>query len=505
MLGVHVRGVQTLTMTSNSLESLEDVSELAGMPCLSCLDLKDNELEDPAVIDVFESMPALRVLYLQGNPVVKTIRHYRKTVLSRLPGLRFLDDRPVFDEERERVTAWAEGMAAGGAKAAAANERATIAAQKQRQREADERNFRAFEAMIRHPTAPGEDEARSEAFLGAAEAATAVARRVAAAALPAGAEPVEPEPMTAEQLRRAAAAAEAAGAEVRRGAGGVASVAASAADVAAASASSAPGRGGETESKASEGAEDDDVGGPEAGRWRAVSPTSEPVPRAAAAAATAAVSASVPASRPVTPPASTGAGAATRAGTGRPKADPFNRAGADREAEAVLEPCRSGSEAAVRAYRQAPAGIGRQVFRDAVGTAADSTAASTVDTDIGVEAAVSKTRLPAAAVGAGAGAGKRAPAASTANPADLTGLGGDEAPAGHVERSLPERPGLRTHREARLAGPLLGGTARLDPAGDARRWDAQAPEAAASVALPHEGAAALLPAGALSADVEDMD
>lgn len=40
------------------------------------------------VEDVLENMPALTVLYLKGNPVVKKIKHYRKTLIARLPKLK---------------------------------------------------------------------------------------------------------------------------------------------------------------------------------------------------------------------------------------------------------------------------------------------------------------------------------------------------------------------------------------------------------------------------------
>ena len=51
-------------------------------------------------------MPALAVLYLQGNPCVKKIPHYRRALIARIPTLKFLDDRPVFDEERECAEAF---------------------------------------------------------------------------------------------------------------------------------------------------------------------------------------------------------------------------------------------------------------------------------------------------------------------------------------------------------------------------------------------------------------
>ena len=43
---------------------------------------------------------------MQGNPCVKKIPHYRRALIARIPTLKFLDDRPVFDEERERAEAF---------------------------------------------------------------------------------------------------------------------------------------------------------------------------------------------------------------------------------------------------------------------------------------------------------------------------------------------------------------------------------------------------------------
>lgn len=57
-------------------------------------------------MDVFAQMPDLRVVYLMGNPCVKHIRHYRKMIVGRCKSLKYLDDRPVFDDERRRVDAW---------------------------------------------------------------------------------------------------------------------------------------------------------------------------------------------------------------------------------------------------------------------------------------------------------------------------------------------------------------------------------------------------------------
>lgn len=109
------------------------------------LDIQDNDIDDPTVLpEVLEKLPALRVLYLQGNPVVRRIKNYRKTVIARLSGLKFLDDRPVFDDERLRCEAWARGMEEGGAKAALEAERLERLRQGEEKRAAEERRFQAF-------------------------------------------------------------------------------------------------------------------------------------------------------------------------------------------------------------------------------------------------------------------------------------------------------------------------------------------------------------------------
>lgn len=51
-------------------------------------------------------LPELRCLYLKGNPVVSAIPQYRRTLVAALPGLTYLDDRPVFPIERRCAEAW---------------------------------------------------------------------------------------------------------------------------------------------------------------------------------------------------------------------------------------------------------------------------------------------------------------------------------------------------------------------------------------------------------------
>lgn len=64
-----------------------------SMITFQTLDLQHNRINDVDVVDIMSAMKDLRVLYLQGNPVVKHIRHYRKTLVSKCVNLKYLDDR----------------------------------------------------------------------------------------------------------------------------------------------------------------------------------------------------------------------------------------------------------------------------------------------------------------------------------------------------------------------------------------------------------------------------
>lgn len=86
-------------------------------------------------------MPNLKVLYLQGNDVTNKIKNYRKTIIARLPELKYLDDRPVFEDDRRN----AEAFSRGGIEEERA-ERERISVEK---REKDEKNRVAFKDMIK--------------------------------------------------------------------------------------------------------------------------------------------------------------------------------------------------------------------------------------------------------------------------------------------------------------------------------------------------------------------
>lgn len=145
----HMKALTTLILSHNYLVSASDVEHVLSIPSLQTLDLQHNRINDPAILDIISQMPDLRVLYLMGNPVVKEIRHYRKTIIAKCKSLKYLDDRPVFDEERRRVDAWANALETGGIDAANEAERNEIKLIKREKDDADERNFLAFEELVR--------------------------------------------------------------------------------------------------------------------------------------------------------------------------------------------------------------------------------------------------------------------------------------------------------------------------------------------------------------------
>ena len=54
-------------------------------------------------------MPNLAVVYMQNNEFVKKISHYRKTIITKIPTIKYIDDKPVFEDEKRYAEAWGRG------------------------------------------------------------------------------------------------------------------------------------------------------------------------------------------------------------------------------------------------------------------------------------------------------------------------------------------------------------------------------------------------------------
>ena len=113
--------LETLNLSNNMLETVDDLKGLVEaldpdtnelVPVcqnLSVLDLSKNRIEDPAIVTILQRLPNLKVLNLMNNKIVRTMERYRKTIIHACPKLTYLDDRPVFDDERRAVTAYFTG------------------------------------------------------------------------------------------------------------------------------------------------------------------------------------------------------------------------------------------------------------------------------------------------------------------------------------------------------------------------------------------------------------
>lgn len=142
--------LHNLLLSHNKLSTYEDVEHLKDCKGLQSIDLQQNKIDDIRILDLFKQIPDLRVIYLQGNPVIKKIKHYRKTITAMLPTLKYLDDRPIFPEDRLRAEAFAKGLAEGGVKAGQAAERAEIKRQREEKKRKEDENFQQFEEMLRN-------------------------------------------------------------------------------------------------------------------------------------------------------------------------------------------------------------------------------------------------------------------------------------------------------------------------------------------------------------------
>ncbi|KAL9647638.1 hypothetical protein ABK040_015128 [Willaertia magna] len=160
-LGLSCYKLQTLDLSNNRLGTMESIKALEYCRQLSILDLSNNNLfkdiENDDVysetidnfLTILKGLSELRLLRLQGNHLVKKIPSYRKTVISTLSSLNYLDEMPVFEEEKRTAKAWKEGGVE-----AEREERKRIANEK---KEKEKRNFEAFEKLIQKARERRED------------------------------------------------------------------------------------------------------------------------------------------------------------------------------------------------------------------------------------------------------------------------------------------------------------------------------------------------------------
>lgn len=74
-----------------------DVVGLLECQSISALDLSDNKIDDELFVDdILAKLTNINVVYLQNNGFNKKIPHYRKTLISKIATLKYIDDKPIF-------------------------------------------------------------------------------------------------------------------------------------------------------------------------------------------------------------------------------------------------------------------------------------------------------------------------------------------------------------------------------------------------------------------------
>ncbi|ORC91310.1 putative dynein assembly factor 1, axonemal-like [Trypanosoma theileri] len=100
-------GLETLLVSRNCIENLEGLEPLEN---LVNLDVSLNLISKPEnILPFIFAKNTLRTCILHGNDFIGLVPSYRKTLISRLPSLRFLDRYPVFQDERKCAEAYATG------------------------------------------------------------------------------------------------------------------------------------------------------------------------------------------------------------------------------------------------------------------------------------------------------------------------------------------------------------------------------------------------------------
>ena len=125
----------------NGLNDLKGLLELNDN--FNVLDISDNKIKEQNIIeDYLTKIPNLRVIYLNGNDCVRNIKNYRKTLIAKLKEIRYIDDRPVFDDEKRFALAFAKG--------GYEEEKKERENYRREQREKEEKRIKDFYNMI-HP------------------------------------------------------------------------------------------------------------------------------------------------------------------------------------------------------------------------------------------------------------------------------------------------------------------------------------------------------------------
>jgi len=100
--------LQSLYISKNLISESAGLSMLSEMVDLSTLDISDNQIKDQGIVEVL-GRSTLKVINVEGNPVLKSVQNFRKSVIAKLPSLMNFNSKPVEPDERLLVKAFFNG------------------------------------------------------------------------------------------------------------------------------------------------------------------------------------------------------------------------------------------------------------------------------------------------------------------------------------------------------------------------------------------------------------
>jgi dynein assembly factor 1, axonemal len=77
LAGLSCPQLETLICTHNYLKDADSIAALLDCSSLQTVDIQNNKIEDPSIVEIFAKMPNVCCLYLKGNPAVSKIKQCR--------------------------------------------------------------------------------------------------------------------------------------------------------------------------------------------------------------------------------------------------------------------------------------------------------------------------------------------------------------------------------------------------------------------------------------------
>ena len=103
--------LENFYISKNELSTIQDLNNLLELESLSLLDIQNNNFSENSteLLHFLNKLSKLKVLYLKGNEVCRSIPNYRRTIIIKLTNLTYLDDKPIKGEDRVGAVAYLKG------------------------------------------------------------------------------------------------------------------------------------------------------------------------------------------------------------------------------------------------------------------------------------------------------------------------------------------------------------------------------------------------------------